>query len=292
MKKIPFFKMSGSGNDFILIDNRRQILKGRHLNRMAAAICAHRLSVGGDGLILIEPARDRRRAHFRWRLFNSDGTEAELSGNGGRCAARFAYLKKIAPARMVFETLAGPIRAEVKRADVKIQMPTPKPPQLDMKIPIKGKSHLGHFINTGVPHAVLFVDDPAETDVVTLGRMIRQHDLFRPAGTNVNFVSILGPGLARMRTYERGVEDETLACGTGAVAAALIAGAMGRGNSPMTLRQQSGMSLRVHYRWDGKEFSEVFLEGDARVIYAGDLWEEGLKHSAGVSGRPSKTPLN
>ncbi|HEY5595212.1 MAG TPA: diaminopimelate epimerase, partial [Nitrospiria bacterium] len=113
MKKILFFKMSGSGNDFILIDNRRGILKNfksRKLNRFAAAVCTHRMSVGGDGLILIERAANPRGAHFRWRLFNADGTEAELSGNGGRCAARFAYLNKIAPARMVFETLAGPIR--------------------------------------------------------------------------------------------------------------------------------------------------------------------------------------
>jgi diaminopimelate epimerase len=277
MKKIPFYKMSGSGNDFILIDNRRGLLKnfkGRQINRFAAAVCAHRMSVGGDGLILIERAEYPREAHFRWRLFNADGTEAELSGNGGRCAARFAYLKKIAPARMVFETLAGPIRAEIKGTNVKIQMPAPQALQLNVKIPVGDKTYVGHFLNTGVPHTVLFVDDPASVEVVPLGRAIRHHELFQPAGTNVNFATIRTPRLVKMRTYERGVEDETLACGTGAVATALIAGALGQGRSPMTLRQQSGMALRVYYRWDGRNFSDVFLEGDARVAYAGEMGDE------------------
>ncbi|MBI3812591.1 MAG: diaminopimelate epimerase [Nitrospirae bacterium] len=277
MKKIPFYKMSGSGNDFILIDNRRGVLKnfkGRKINRFAAAVCTHRMSVGGDGLILIERAARPKTAHFCWRLFNTDGTEAELSGNGGRCAARFAYLKKIAPARMVFETLAGPIRAEIKGTNVKIQMPTPQSLRLDVKIPVRDKTYIGHFLNTGVPHTVLFVDDPAAVDLVPLGRAIRHHELFQPAGTNVNFATIKTPGLVRMRTYERGVEDETLACGTGAVATALIAGALGQGRSPMTLRQQSGMALRVYYRWDGRVFSDVFLEGDARVVYEGEMGDE------------------
>jgi len=279
MKKIPFYKMSGSGNDFILIDNRRGLLKnfkGRKLNRFAADVCTHRMSVGGDGLILIEPAKNPKQAHFRWRLFNADGTEAELSGNGGRCAARFAYLKKIAPAKMVFETLAGPIRAEVRGGRVKIQMPTPQSLQLDVKVPVRDKTYVGHFLNTGVPHTVLFVDDPGAVEVVPLGRAIRHHALFQPAGTNVNFATIKNPRLVQMRTYERGVEDETLACGTGAVATALIAGALGQGQSPLTLRQQSGMALRVYYRWDGKNFSHVFLEGDARVVYEGEMGDETL----------------
>jgi diaminopimelate epimerase len=279
MKKIPFWKMSGSGNDFILIDNRHGALKefkGRKLNRFAAGVCTHRLSVGGDGMILIERTARSREAHFRWRLFNADGTEAELSGNGGRCAARFAYLRRIAPAKMVFETLAGPIRAEIRGTNVKIQMPTPQSLQLDVKIPVQDKTYVGHFLNTGVPHTVLFVEDPAAAAVVELGRAIRHHELFQPAGTNVNFATIQTPRRARMRTYERGVEDETLACGTGAVATALIAGALGQGASPMTLRQQSGMVLRVYFRWDGRQFSDVFLEGDARVVYTGEMGNETL----------------
>jgi diaminopimelate epimerase len=153
-------------------------------------------------------------------------------------------------------------------------MPAPQALQLDIKIPVNDKTYVGHFLNTGVPHTVLFVDDPASVEVVPLGRAIRHHEMFRPAGTNVNFATIKTPRLVKMRTYERGVEDETLACGTGAVATALIAGALERGRSPMTLRQQSGMALRVFFRWDGRNFSDVFLEGDARVAYTGEMGDE------------------
>src|SRR3972149_7873971 len=263
---IPFYKMSGSGNDFILIDNRRKVLKGQDPGRLAKAVCQHRLSVGGDGLILLEPPKVKSN-HFRWRLFNADGSEAEMSGNGGRCAARLAYLLGIAPKRMVFETKAGLVRAEIfekrkgQSANVKIEMPHPKGLRLSVKIPVDGQTYVGHFLNTGVPHVVYLIEPLDTVDVIGLGCKIRYHELFAPAGTNVNFVAIQNPKTALMRTYERGVEDETLACGTGAVATALVAGALGRGTSPMTLRRRSGMSVRVYYRWDGRQFSDVFLEG-------------------------------
>ena len=282
MRAIPFSKMSGSGNDFILIDNRRNILKNQNLSRLAKAICQHRLSVGGDGLIILEPSKTRD-VHFRWRLFNADGSEAEMSGNGGRCAARFAHLLGMAPRKMAFKTLAGIVRAEVLELDrgkgttVKIEMPVPKDLQLDIKIHVTGQTYTGHFINTGVPHTVLFTEDLDGVDLIGLGRSIRHHPLFQPDGTNVNFVTIKNPRLVQMRTYERGVEDETLACGTGAVATALVAGALGQGISPIDLRQKSGMNLRVHYRWDGQNFSDVFLEGDARLIYTGELQEDAWK---------------
>ena len=278
-RTIPFYKMSGSGNDFILIDNRRRILKRQNLGRLAKAICRHRLSVGGDGLIVLEPP-SLRDSHFRWRLFNADGSEAEISGNGSRCAARLAYLIGIAPKKMVFETLAGQIRAEIiKRGRmgsgcVKVEMPVPKDLNLRLKIPLDGQTYLGHFINTGVPHTVLFVEDIDAVEAMTLGRAIRHHKLFSPAGTNVNFAMIINRHRAQMRTYERGVEEETLACGTGAVAIALITGALGQGASPMTLRQKSGMPLLVHYQWDGQKFSQVVLEGDARMIYSGQMLED------------------
>lgn len=275
-KRIPFMKLSGSGNDFILIDNRRNTLRGLDLKRFASSICRHRLSVGGDGVVLIQKPRSKA-ASFRWRLFNADGTEAEMSGNGGRCAARFAYLKKIAPSRMAFETLAGIVRAQVMGRGVKIKMPSPEELRLQIKIPVKGQDYIGHFINTGVPHTVLFVDDPGKVDVLTLGRAIRYHPFFQPAGTNVNFALVENSHRIRMRTYERGVEDETLACGTGAVACALIASALGQSSSPATLIPRSGHFLTVDYHWNGRDFKEVFLEGDARVIYAGEMWKEAWR---------------
>ena len=278
---IPFYKMSGSGNDFILIDNRRNILKNHRLSQLAKATCQHHLSIGGDGLIILESTKTRK-VHFRWRLFNADGSEAEMSGNGGRCAARLAYLLGMAPQKMAFETLAGIVQAEVlesgkrKGAGVKIEMPPPKDLQLDIKISVNGVTHIGHFINTGVPHTVLFVENIKAVDVIGIGKQIRHFPLFQPAGTNVNFAAVKNPRTIHMRTYERGVEDETLACGTGAVATALVASALGHGRSPVTLRQKSGQHLRVFFSWDGHVFSNVFLEGDAKVIYSGEMWEEAL----------------
>ncbi|HXC61926.1 MAG TPA: diaminopimelate epimerase, partial [Nitrospiria bacterium] len=168
-KTITFFKMSGCGNDFILIDHRKKFLKDRELKRFAASICRHRLSVGGDGLILLEKAK-KKDADFSWRLFNADGSEAEFSGNGGRCAARLAYLLKIAPARMAFETLAGLIQAKIHGENVTIQFPIPQNLGLGLKIPVDDKTYEGHFLNTGVPHLVYFVSDLERTEVVPLGR--------------------------------------------------------------------------------------------------------------------------
>ena len=168
-KAIPFFKMSGCGNDFILIDHRKKFLKDSDLERFAASICRHRLSVGGDGLILLEKPK-KKGVNFIMRLFNADGSEAEFSGNGGRCAARLAYLLKIAPAKMAFETLAGLIRARIRGEDVTIQFPIPQNLRLGLKIPVDGKTYEGHFLNTGVPHLVYFVSDLEKAEVVPLGQ--------------------------------------------------------------------------------------------------------------------------
>jgi diaminopimelate epimerase len=279
-KPIPFMKLSGSGNDFILVDNRRGIVDGKRAGALAAKICAHRMSVGGDGLILIERSR---KADFRWRLFNADGSEAEFSGNGARCAARFAYLKKIAPARMTFETLAGMIEADMvaaarggKREAVKVRFPDPRGLRLNLNVAVNGVPRQAHFLDTGVPHCVYLVDDPDKTDIIGIGRPTRYHDLFKPAGTNVNFINVLAPHRIRIRTYERGVEDETLACGTGSIASALLASLVAKVESPVTLVPQSGLKLAVHFDAQGESFTNVYLQGDARAVYEGrilpDAW--------------------
>lgn len=276
---IPFMKLSGSGNDFILIDNRERVVDPKRAMQLSARICAHRMSVGGDGLILIERSR---RADFRWRLFNADGSEAEFSGNGARCAARFAFLKHIAPKQMRFETLAGLIEAEMvprslKRVakpvmdQVKIRFPDPKGLRLNLRVALDGTERDAHFIDTGVPHCVYVVDNPDQLDVVGIGRPTRHHSLFQPAGANVNFISVLDPHRIRIRTYERGVEDETLACGTGSIASALIASLVAKAESPVTLVPQSGLNLMVHFQSDGKTFRDVYLQGDARAVYEGKI---------------------
>ena len=265
--RLPFKKMHGSGNDFILVDNREGLIRPWEAGPLALKLCRRRTDVGADGLILIEEARD---ADFRWRFHNADGSEAEMCGNGGRCAARFAHLTGICGPEMVFETLAGPIRAQVKGRRVKLELPPPPEPPREMELQLHGRPWRLSSINTGVPHAVLMVDDLDSTPVFDLGRLIRHHPAFAPAGTNVDFVKV-EEGRIAIRTYERGVEGETLACGTGSVAAALVAGLQGLVESPVEVTTWGGEELTVHFRLRGEGIEEVFLEGDTVVVYSGVL---------------------
>jgi len=269
MKKIPFHKIHGNGNDFILIDDRRGILKGRSLSGLAKTVCHRNRSVGADGLIIIVPSK---KADFKWRFFNSDGSEPAMCGNGSRCAARFALLKKIAPKNMSFETLAGIIHAEVKKDTVRVQLTGASGLRMNVAVPLAGHTRTGYFINTGVPHLVYLSDNLSGEDVQAVGSASRWHEVFKPAGTNVNFVQIDGPHKLRIRTYERGVEGETLACGTGAVAAALIAGALRKASSPVAVTTQGGDKLIVSFVQDGEEFTDLHLEGKAEVVCEGTLY--------------------
>jgi diaminopimelate epimerase len=277
MNHIPFWKMSGSGNDFIMIDNRDGALKknigAMPVSEWVSKVCRRGLSVGADGVILVEHSA---KADYLWHYYNADGGEVAMCGNGSRCVARFAYLNKIAPARHTIETLAGIIRADVsgKEGDrVRVQLTDPTDLRLHLKIEIDGVIHEGHFVNTGVPHVVYFVDDLEKVDLVGLGRATRYHSLFAPAGTNANFVALIDRHTIKIRTYERGVEDETLACGTGSVAAAIIATALEKTTPSISVQTQGGTVLGVDFK-DG--YKEVFLEGDARIIYKGELLEEAL----------------
>ena len=271
MTAIPFFKMSGSGNDFIVIDNRRPVVPDERLEALVVGACRRKMSVGADGMILVEPSDN---VDFKWRFFNSDGSLPDMCGNGARCAARFAFLNGIAGRKMAFETLAGVIEAEVGDADVRIRMTDPKAFRLGHRLAMDGRTVAASSVNTGVPHAVVMVDDIEAVDVVSEGRAIRTHPDFAPDGTNANFVEWNSTGEIFIRTYERGVEDETLACGTGNVAAALILAKERGMTSPVTLKTRSGGRLTVHFERRGEGFADVFLEGDARVIYRGELWEE------------------
>jgi len=275
MAKIPFSKMTGCGNDFIIIDNRGKILDADKLGDFVRKVCAHKLSAGADGVVLVEPSD---KANFQWRFFNSDGSVAEMCGNAARCVARFAVLKGIAPPRMAFETLAGIIEAEVAGRRIKVLMVPPTELKLNINVPIEGESRQMDFINTGVPHAVQFVEQAASVAVKDVGRKIRFHAQFQPAGTNANFVQVVDRKHIKVRTYERGVEDETLACGTGAVASALIAGQKGFVDSPVEVQTSGGEILKIYFQAQGDGFGRVFLEGDARVVYEGELWEEATDY--------------
>jgi diaminopimelate epimerase len=272
--KIPFMKMSGSGNDFILIDHREPFLKKDRLRDFIQKTCRRRISVGADGLILIERSL---RADFKWRYFNADGGEAEMCGNGGRCAARFAYLKGIAGPSLKFETSVGILSAEVNGMKVKVELPKPFGFKIDEVVSIEEKEVIFSSLNTGVPHAVLFVEDLEGLDVIRMGRALRYHSHFTPGGTNANFVRWEKGSQLSIRTYERGVEDETLACGTGVVASALVAAFKGLVKPPVSIHTRGGEVLTVYFEIDGKEIKKVFFEGDVHIIYEADMWEEAYQ---------------
>jgi diaminopimelate epimerase len=271
---IEFYKMSGSGNDFILIDNRDGSFAVGDIVAFVKSVCERKVSVGADGLIVIESSD---KVDFRWRFFNADGSEVEMCGNGGRCAARFAFLRGIAGQKMSFETVAGIIDAEVRGDVVKLRLPDPRNLVTEDRIRIDNEVLYVSSINTGVPHVVHFVRDPDQFDVFNTGRAIRYHEHYRPAGTNANFAAVVDGHTLRVRTYERGVEDETLACGTGSVASALIAAGKGLVESPVDVRVQSGELLRIHFEQTEGGFTKVYLEGKAKVVYQGTLWDEAWR---------------
>ena len=274
MKKIPFYKMSGSGNDFILIDNRDGIVDDKYLKQLVVGACRRKMSAGADGLLLIE---NSSRADFKWRFYNADGSRAEMCGNGARCAGRFAFITGITGPKLSFETDAGLVTAEVIDDRVKIGMTDPIDLRENRTL-LVGETTLHYdFINTGVPHVVLSTDDIEGIDVFELGRAIRHHEIFSPAGTNVNFMEPMGDNTIAVRTYERGVEDETLACGTGCVAASLMMCLKHQWTSPVNVKTRSNVVLRVYYTIEEGTFTRIYLEGDARVIYHGTLWEEAWK---------------
>jgi diaminopimelate epimerase len=271
---IEFYKMSGSGNDFIIIDNRDLSLNVGDLPTCARRGCARKISVGADGLFLIEPSRT---VDFKWQFFNSDGSVAEMCGNGSRCVARYAYLQGIAPKEMSFETIAGIISAEVNGDIVKVKLTDPSAVEAGIKIDADGQKFILDSIDTGVPHAVVFVDDLDDCAVFDLGRKIRRHECFQPRGANANFATVIDRHKIRVRTYERGVEDETLACGTGMVAAVLTAAQRGLVESPTDVLVQSGETLRIYFTKKDDRFGEIYLEGKVKIVYQGFLFEEAYK---------------
>jgi len=276
MRKIEFFKMNGSGNDFIVIDNREKIVEniGFKTEEFVKRICKRGLSIGADGVILIENT-DEAGCDFAWRFYNSDGSQASMCGNGSRCAVRFAYLKGIInDTKTVFLTGAGKIYGEIVGINtVKVQLTKPT----DYKT-INLDNQTMYFINTGVPHLVIFVDDLESVDVAGLGAKHRYHEVFAPAGTNVNFVNILDNSTIAIRTYERGVEAETLACGTGATASGLISGLIKNIQTPVEVQTRSGKILKIYFQIKNAQSSEpidiVFLEGDSMLSFVGTMIDE------------------
>jgi diaminopimelate epimerase len=265
---LEFTKMNGAGNDFVLIDNRARKVK---LSRgQVVRLCDRHRGVGADGVILLVPSVSGK-ADWAWEFYNSDGSVGEMCGNGARCFSRF--VQKLTGLRrgFSFETVAGVITANFQRDRVTVSLTRPKDLQLNEKVLLSTGALTIHSLNTGVPHAVLFVPDADQAMVQQLGPEIRRHAHFAPKGTNVNFVQRLGPNHIRVRTFERGVEGETLACGTGVTASALVAARLLVFASPVKVRVQGGGQLEVSFREDHGEFVDVRLTGPAESVFEGRI---------------------
>lgn len=263
--------MAGGGNDFVIFDNRAgRVTDAAELTRR---ICTRRLSVGADGLILIE---NSNRATIRMRYYNADGSLGEFCGNGTRCAARFALLNVIASRKMTIETDAGTVNAEVgEHGDVTISIPPPQNFRPDRSLDVNGRVIRGSSILVGVPHYVVFLTGDLWTqDIEPLGRAIRMHREMQPEGTNVNFVVVREPNAIEVRTYERGVEAETLSCGSGVVASVAVSTLFGKVRGPVSVLTRSGITLQVSMTNEGGTLHDVRLTGDARLIYRAALTPE------------------
>ena len=281
MQTFPFIKMNGAGNDFVVLDNRsRQIrLDGAAIARL----CDRHRGVGADGLLMVEPADAPDAADFRMRYYNADGGEAEMCGNGARCFARFAGRLAVGengrssiPAALNFQTQAGLIRAQLDGESVRLDMsrPTDGADLGGLRLPDGRILAPAYFLNTGVPHVVALVAEVEGTDVHTLGRAIRYHARFTPRGTNANFVQAVSRTEIVLRTYERGVEGETLACGTGATAAALVQAELNgwEGTGTIAVNVRSGDTLHVSFERIGPfQFERVTLGGPAEFVFSGEV---------------------
>ncbi|PAZ01629.1 MAG: diaminopimelate epimerase [Spartobacteria bacterium AMD-G5] len=265
--ELRFTKMNGAGNDFVVIDNRaRQFsLDGQTIARL----CDRHRGVGADGLLAIEPAEGQ--ADFRMRYYNADGGEAEMCGNGARCFARFsARLMPEKPESVSFETQAGVIVAKFEGDLVSLDMGRPTDHRTPQVFDLGGANHEIHFLNTGVPHAVVFVSDVETVDVHNLGRTIRRHEAFAPKGTNANFAQAVEKNHLVLRTYERGVEGETLACGTGVCATALLHALAAGAASPVHVTVRGGDTMRVDFTKDADgSFATAKLTGPADFVFDG-----------------------
>lgn len=260
--------MNGAGNDFVMLDNRDLAL--RLSREQIARLCDRHRGIGADGLLLVEPATGG--GDFKMRYYNADGGEAEMCGNGARCFGRFVNaLHGEALKSVAFETLAGLISAEFEGERVRINMSEPHSLKLGQPLEVAGETLTVHSINTGVPHAVVFVDDLDKVDVQKLGSGLRCHEAFAPKGANANFVQVIAPGSIAIRTYERGVEGETLACGTGMVACGLIHHELTGAASPVAVKVKGGDTLSIGFASPAPhQYRDVTLFGPADFVFEGD----------------------
>jgi diaminopimelate epimerase len=268
MDSLPFVKMTGAGNDFVVIDNRD--LRNSLSTEQIGWLCDRHFGIGADGLLAVEQS-DSPDADFRMRYYNADGGEAEMCGNGARCFARYVHpLRRVNAERVRFTTPAGIITGEYVGDEVRINLTAPNTIKTSQLADFGWGEIEYHFMNTGVPHAVVFVPDAEEAAVASQGRAIRLSPIF-PRGTNVNFVEVTASNELIVRTYERGVEAETLACGTGVVASALLASRVRHLALPLCVKVRAGDVLTVDAQVETDSYREVTLTGPAMEVFSGEI---------------------
>ena len=272
---LSFLKMVGTGNDFVMIDNRDGIFPMEN-TRLVQKLCDRRNGIGADGIILIE---NSPKNHFRMRIVNADGSEADMCGNGARCAVRFAETLGVwnntnpsFAATLSIETHAGELKAWIEKDGIRLNMGQPKDYRDVQKITLGEKKLDTYFVNTGVPHAVIFVDDVLSVPVSDWGKQVRHHSIFKPKGANCNFVQITGSQTIRVRTFERGVEEETFSCGTGTCAAAILAVLEKGLQWPVTSTTLRNEQLKVDSKISAQNrFEDFFLIGPANICFSGKI---------------------
>lgn len=275
--QLEFHKMSGAGNDFIVGDNRQGGWSSMPLGRLARGLCRHHLAVGADGLLLIEHSK---KAHFKLRIFNSDGSESPMCGNGARCAARYAFMKVIAGRSMSIEVGAGVISAEIlPDSRVRVEVPGAQEAPARLAVRLGNRTLPAYLTDAGVPHLVVFVKDVDSVPVSSLGAALRHAPEAGQDGANVDFVTIPPTPPFPMRTFERGVEAETLACGTGATAVAWTLFKLGLSGPDVRLLTASGEELLVEIRDDGSPSPSFHLTGGARLVCRGFLPQEAIQEA-------------
>ncbi len=268
---VRFTKMVASGNDFIILDLRENRIRGL-LSEVAKVLCKRRIGVGADGIIFID---ESKIAPVRWIFFNADGSRAKMCGNGARCLGMYGYLRGIFKESFSFESDSGVVFGRIIGERVAILMDF-KVLKENLSIKVYGKTFKGDLVDTGVPHFVCEVEDLDSVDVLRFGEALRFHEMFSPEGANVDFVEPIKDGKIKIRTYERGVEGETLSCGTGAVASALVFAKKEKMGSPVFVITKDS-PLNVHFLREGENFSQIYLEGDANVVYEGILSKHILR---------------
>lgn len=265
--KIQFTKMHGAGNDFVMIDDREGTVPWED-HFLMAALASRRTGVGCEGVILLQRSD---KADFRMRFLNPDGTEVDMCGNGSRCAAAFANAVGASGKALTMETMCGLVDAQLTDTGVCVWMPEPTKKSYGIEVQVNGETVRGDFINTGVPHFVVQVPNISAVRVQELGRALRLHAAFAPEGTNVDFVSFRVPNRMTMRTYERGVEAESGACGTGAVACAVVAVETLQFTLPAKVKTSSGYELVIDGDWRHRKCTGLTLTGPVKFVFTGEI---------------------